>query len=102
VLHLLEKGISLSRVASCADFVLRDPRSQVLLGGRQLHKTLVDVAGQAPTHHLALSLAQGKHGAYALQNNASGQNEQDSTELSSEHPCIVAAVVGVRAGVISR
>jgi hypothetical protein len=91
-LHLREQGIAISRVATCADFVLRHPRSQVLLGGRQLHKTLVDVAGQAPAHHLALCLAQGKHCPHALQNNARRQKKQDPAELSSEHLCIVAAV----------
>jgi hypothetical protein len=91
-LHLREQGIAFSRVATCADFVLRHPRAQVLLGGRKLHKTLVDVAGQAAAHHLAFGLAQGKHRPDALQNDACGQNKQDATELSSEHFCIVAAV----------
>jgi hypothetical protein len=92
LLHLLQQVVALIKLATRADFVLGHPRPQPLLGGRQLHKALVNVAGQAPAHHLAFGLAQGKHRPDALQNDARGQNKQDATELSSEHFCIVAAV----------
>ena len=89
-------------MAPGANLVLCHPRSQPLFGGQQLQKALVDVAGHATTHHLALSFAKCKHGTNALQHDASGQYEQYPTELSSEHLSIVTAVVRVRTGVISR
>ena len=46
--------------------------AQVLFGGRQLHKSLVNVAGNASPHHLAFGFAQGKDRTDALQNNAGG------------------------------
>ncbi len=91
--HALLERIPLGHVAASAYLELRHPGAQALLGGRQLHKALVNIAGDAATHHLPLGLASGQHRSHRLQHHGGGQQNQHQTESSTKHADIVRALL---------
>jgi hypothetical protein len=73
LVHVAQQGFAGCRVTSSPNFVLSHPSAQVLLGSRQLHKALVNVAGDASAYHLAFGFTQGKNGPHTLQYDAGCQ-----------------------------
>ena len=69
--------------------LLSSVSKETVMGTEDADKALVDVARNAAANHLTLCYVKRKYGPHALQDDGGGQKNENPTELSSKHFCIV-------------